>query len=120
MREKERSRERRRLDAEMRPYRHAGAKKNATKGLLRAVRQTLHVPVAEIGAMLGKSCSAVVDLEASELRGTIKLRTMSRMAEALGCKVVYGIVPKDGKTLEELAEERLWARVLGKEAGTRN
>jgi hypothetical protein len=39
------------------------------------------------------------------------------MAQAMGCKVVYGIVPNRGKTLEELAEKRLWAEVLG--TGTR-
>jgi hypothetical protein len=38
---------------------------------------------------------------------------MSRMAEAMGCKVMYGIVPEGGKSLEKLAEERLWAGVLG-------
>jgi hypothetical protein len=27
----------------------------------------------------------------------------------MGCKMVYGIVPEGGKTLEELAEYRLWA-----------
>jgi hypothetical protein len=41
------------------------------------------------------------------------------MAGAMGCKVVYGIVPKNGKTLGELAEERLWAAVLG-ETGSRD
>jgi hypothetical protein len=38
---------------------------------------------------------------------------MARQAEAMGCMVVYGIVPKGGKTLDRLAEERLWTRVLG-------
>jgi hypothetical protein len=36
------------------------------------------------------------------------------MAKAMGCKLVYGIVPENGKTMEALAEERLWASVLGK------
>jgi hypothetical protein len=40
---------------------------------------------------------------------------MQRMAEAMGCKVVYGIVPAGGKKLEGLAEERMWAAVLGKQ-----
>jgi hypothetical protein len=35
------------------------------------------------------------------------------MAEAMDCKVLYGIVPVGGKTLEELAEKRLWASLLG-------
>jgi hypothetical protein len=42
---------------------------------------------------------------------------MSRMAQAMGCKVVYGIVPVGGKKLEELALERLWAGALGKDSG---
>jgi hypothetical protein len=29
------------------------------------------------------------------------------MAAAMGCKVVYGVVPMDGCTLEELSFERL-------------
>jgi hypothetical protein len=39
------------------------------------------------------------------------------MAEAMGCKVVYGLVPLNGKMLEELAEERMWRDVLGSGAG---
>jgi hypothetical protein len=31
----------------------------------------------------------------------------------MGCVVVYGIVPKDGLTLEALYERRLWAGLLG-------
>jgi transcriptional regulator with XRE-family HTH domain len=109
----ERKRARRELDAEMRPYRRAGVEKNPTNGLLRAVRQALRVPVAEIAEKMGVNRSGVFDLETGERRNTISLKSMSRMADAMGCKVVYGIVPKDGKTLEELEEERLWRSVLG-------
>ena len=113
MRERERTLERRRLDVELRPYRMAGRKKNPTNGLLRAVRQVLSIPVAEIAGKMGVHRSVVFDLEAREPKNTITLRSMSRMAEAMGCKVVYGIVPNGGKTLEALAEERLWREVLG-------
>jgi predicted DNA-binding mobile mystery protein A len=113
MREIERKMARRNLDVEMRPYRRAGVHKNPTNGLLRAVRQALRVPVAEIAGKMGVNRSGVFDLETRERRNTISLRSMSRMADAMGCKVVYGIVPKDGKTLEELEEERLWRSVLG-------
>jgi hypothetical protein len=44
------------------------------------------------------------------------LRSLERMAEAMGCKVVYGVVPLNGKTLERLAEERMWKDVLGDKA----
>jgi len=62
---------------------------------------------------MGVNRSWVYDLETRERRNTISLRSMSRMADAMGCKVVYGIVPKEGKTLETLKEERLWMSVLG-------
>jgi predicted DNA-binding mobile mystery protein A len=113
MRERERKLARKRLDVEMRPYRQAGREKNPTNGLLRAVRQALRIPVPEIAAKMGVNRSVVFDLEAREPKNTITLKSMSRMAEAMGCMMVYGIVPVGGKTLDELAEERLWASLLG-------
>lgn len=114
MRESERKAMRRRLDEEMRPFRLAGRKKDPTNELLRAARRALRITVEEIAEKMGVNRSSVFDLEAREGKSTITLRSMSRLAEAMGCKVVYGIVPKGGKTLERLAEERLWAAVLGK------
>jgi len=113
MRERERKLARKKLDVEMRHYRRAGMDKNPTNQLLRAVRQALRVPVLEIAEKMGVCRSVVLDLEAREPKNTVTLKSMSRMAEAMGCKVVYGIVPLGGKALEELAEERLWASVLG-------
>ncbi|MGO9316873.1 MAG: hypothetical protein ACLPXT_02285 [Terracidiphilus sp.] len=113
MREKERKLARRKLDVEMRPFRRAARAKKPTEGLLRAVRQALRVPVAEITEKMGVNRSVVFDLEASEVKGTITLSSMMRMAEALRCNVVYGIVPKGGKTLDALAERRQWESVLG-------
>jgi hypothetical protein len=38
----------------------------------------------------------------------------------MGCQVDYGIVPINGGTLEELAERRLWEKVVGAELGTKD
>jgi predicted DNA-binding mobile mystery protein A len=114
MRERDRKLMRMRLDAEMRIFRLAGKKKSPTKELLRAARQALGIPVAEIAEKMGVDRSSVFELETRERKNTIALQSMSRLAEAMGCQLVYGIVPKGGKTLERLAEERLWAAVLGK------
>ena len=80
---------------------------------MRAVRQALRVQVAEIAEKMGVNRSVVFDLEASEVKRTINLNSMSRMAEAMGCNLVYGIVPEGGNTLDALAERRLWESVLG-------
>jgi transcriptional regulator with XRE-family HTH domain len=113
MREMQRKLARKRLDLEMRSFRQAAREKNPTCELLRAVRQALRVPVAEMAGKMGVNRSVIYDLETGERTNTISLRSMSRMAEAMGCMVVYGIVPMGGKKLEELAEERLWAELLG-------
>jgi transcriptional regulator with XRE-family HTH domain len=107
VRELERKVVRRRLDKEMQPYRRAGMEKSPTDELLRAVRQVLRIPVEEIAAKVGVNRSVLFGLEESERRGTITLRSLSRVAQAMGCKVVYGVVPESGLTLEELAEERM-------------
>lgn len=117
MRERERKAARRRLDEEMRPFRRAGRQANATQALLRAVRLALRVPVKEMTARMGVNRSVLFELEESEARKTITLRSMARVAKAMGCKVVYGVVPEGGKTLEELAEERMWREALGERVG---
>ena len=67
MRKLERELAWRRLDFEMRSYRQAGKAKNPTNDLLRAVRQALHIPVAEIAGKMGVNRSAVFELEAREV-----------------------------------------------------
>jgi len=124
MGEREKFLQRRRLDIELRPFRRAAKDKNPTNGLLRAIRKALGVPLAEIEEQAGIGASMVYDFEARELSGAIKLNSMTRLADALGCKVVYGIVPQYGQTLDELAGERLWKEVMkdrkrkGRDVGT--
>ncbi len=113
MREGQRRTARRNLDEELRPFRRALKDKNPTGGLLRVVRQALGIPVAEIAGKMRVNRSVVFEIEAGEKKCTVSLNSMLRVAAAMGCKVVYGIVPEDGRTLEELAEERLWEKVLG-------
>ena len=106
MRERERQLARKKLDKEMKYYRWAAREKHPTQGLLRAVRHALGVPVAEMLRKLEMSPSVLFRLEQSELRGTISLIRLHEVAEAMDCKLVYAIVPRNGKTLEELAEKR--------------
>jgi transcriptional regulator with XRE-family HTH domain len=116
MREKDRKLLRRRLDEEMCPFRRAAREPISTDGLLRAVREALRIPLAEIAEKGGVGHSTVQDFEMRESKRTITLKSLGRMAEAMGCKVVYGVVPLNGRTFEYVAEERLWKKVLS--AGT--
>jgi transcriptional regulator with XRE-family HTH domain len=113
MREVERRMARRKLDAEMKIFRQAARRKSSTQALLRAVRLALDIPVKEISEKMGVDRSVMYGLEESERKRTITLRSLGRMAEAMGCSVVYGVVPLKGKTLDMVADERMWRRVLG-------
>jgi transcriptional regulator with XRE-family HTH domain len=119
MRKRDRRVARVKLDVEMRPFRMAGREKEPTNELLRTVRQSLGIPIEEITKEMGVDRSVVFALEARERKKRITLRSLGRMAEAMACKVVYGVVPIDGGTPEHMAEKRLWRAVLG-EAGTRD
>jgi hypothetical protein len=121
MRERERRLLRKRLDVELRPYRQAGKELNPTNGLLRVIRHALGVPAAEIAEKMGVCQSVVFDIEARELSNAVMMQSIERMARAMGCMLVYGIVPEHGETLENLSEERLWKETLAnRERKTRN
>jgi len=111
--EMERRLTQRKLDREMRPFRWAGREPNPTNALSRTIRQALSIPVKEIAEKMGVGRSTLFALEVSERDQTISMRSLARIAEAMGCKVVYGLVPLKDKTFESLAEERLWRKVLG-------
>jgi hypothetical protein len=115
MRNEERDSARKRLDKELHFYRLAANRPNCTHDLLRAVRRVLGVPVAEMTKALGMNRSALYGLEDSEGRGTISLNAMDKVASAMGCKLVYAIVPMGGKTLEEMGERRKFMREVMRE-----
>lgn len=45
---------------------------------------------------MGVTQPTVVQLEQSEANGTIQLATLRRAADALGCDLVYALVPREG------------------------
>jgi len=51
-----------------------------------------------------KSARTVLDPQAREAVGTIQLNTLRELAEAMGCRVVYAVVPV--KPLDQLRRER--------------
>ncbi len=102
MRSELRRRARRDLDEDLRVIRGSRVRRSKW-GWLRGVRQALGMRVAEVAGRLKTGKSEVYRLEVSEARETITLRKLRAAAEAMGCELVYALVPARG-TLEELAE----------------
>src|SRR5579863_989841 len=76
------------------------------KGWLRAIRDALGMTTKQFGRRLGVSQPRIVELEQSEVSGGVTLKTLQRAAEALGCRLVYVLVPERplAETLRERAE----------------
>lgn len=65
-------------------------------GWVRAVRDALGMSGADLANRLGVSQPRVAQMEKAEVSGNIKLSTLERAADALGCDLVYALVPRSG------------------------
>ena len=74
------------------------------KGWIRAIRDALGMSGAQLGRRMGMKAQSVADIEKSEASGTIQLKTLRRVAEALDCIVVYALIPKS--SLEDVVQRR--------------
>lgn len=75
------------------------------EGWIGFVRKALGMSGAQLGKRLSLSRGRISQAEKAEPEGGVTLRTMHEMAEGLGCRFVYAILPED-KTLEHVIEEQ--------------
>jgi predicted DNA-binding mobile mystery protein A len=84
------------------PARHAARPRS---GWLAAMREAQGIPLRQIAATLAVTPQAVQNLQISEANETISLKRLREVAEAMGCDLVYALLPRSGK-LRNFAEER--------------
>ncbi len=72
------------------------------KGWIRAIRDALGMSGTQLGQRMGVKAQSVADIEKSETSGTIQLKTLRRVAEALDCVVVYALMPRS--SLEDMVQ----------------
>jgi len=73
-------------------------------GWVRAVREALGMSAAVLADRLGVTPSAVIRLEQSEAADRARLETLRRAADAMGCDLVYVLVPR--RPLTTVVRER--------------
>jgi len=73
-------------------------------GWVRAIREALGMSAAQLAARINVTRQTVRDLEQSEAGGKITLESLNKLAAALGCRVIYALVPE--KPLDEMQRER--------------
>jgi len=95
----------RQLARSIEPFVAAKTVARPRRGWLRAIREATGIPLAEVARRLGSSRQLPAQLEKSEAEYRITLKSLREFADAMGCELVYGLVPKSG-SIEELAESR--------------
>jgi predicted DNA-binding mobile mystery protein A len=87
-------RSRRLLDSHFDEWQQLRGLARPPHGWIRAIREALGMSAAVLAARLGITAGAVTRLEQSEAADRIQLDTLRRAADALGCDLVYLLVPR--------------------------
>ena len=102
---------RQRLDQRFSSLKPESRYRPPSKGWIRAIRDALGMTGAQLGKRMGVKAQTVTDIEKSEAAGTIQLKTLRRVAEALDCVIVYALIPNS--SLEGMVQIR--AREIARE-----
>ena len=97
------------LERSLRPFADAQDLQRPQRGWIRAIRQATGVPMRELSKRLQQAPSRTSALEKSEAEYRITLGRLRDVADALGCQLVYALVPKSG-SVQELAEQQARAK----------
>jgi len=108
------------LERKVRPFRRARNNSRPREGWLRAMRLATGIPAERIATAVGTSRAMVFRSERAELKETITLAKLGRMARAVECDLVYGLVPwhrsLGDRAMELIEEELRRKRYTGKKA----
>ena len=105
---------RRSLDRTLSPFQNLPHRRPA-RGWIRAIRNAFGMTAEQLGERMGVSQPTVQGLETSEADDAIQLKTLRRAAEALGCELVYALVPKASlEATYNAAAQALARRELGR------
>jgi len=75
-------------------------------GWIKTLRVALSMSAAQFGDRLGLTRGRINQLENAEVNGRVKLRTLQEAANAIGCELIYAVVPKGNTTLENIIKKR--------------
>lgn len=76
------------------------------RGWLHLVRTALDMSTRALAERVGLSQPRISLIEKGEIDGSLTLNTLEKVADGLGCELVYYLVPKEGKTLEQLRKDQ--------------
>lgn len=99
---------RRQLDKRLAPLRDSEALTRPPRGWIKSIREALGMTSAQLARRLGVSQPRVTTMEQSEIKGTLTLDSLEKAAQALDCRLVYALVPRQplGETIQKRARRK--------------
>jgi predicted DNA-binding mobile mystery protein A len=93
------------LDAKIKRLNTSSIGELPSTGWIKATRMALGMSQEQLGKKLQITRQSVQELEKREKEGTITLKTLKEVANALDIQLVYGFIPNQG-SLEALIEKK--------------
>ena len=78
------------------------------EGWVATVRKALGMSAAQLARRMDVTRAQVSKTEKTELLGSVTLKTMESMADAMGCRFVYAIIPEN--TIEDILSSRAYIK----------
>jgi predicted DNA-binding mobile mystery protein A len=75
-------------------------------GWIKTLRVALSMSAEQLAKRLGLTRGRINQLENAEIHDSVTLRALKEAANALGCELIYAIVPKGNSTLETVLKNR--------------
>lgn len=99
---------RRHLDERFNQLRKAGPLGRPPAGWIKALRECLGMTTRHLAIRMGVSQARITTLENQEIKGTLKIETLEKVALALDCQLVYVLIPN--QPLDAMVENQLQAK----------
>lgn len=94
----------RQLDRALSVFTGARQSQRPRSGWLSAIREAQGIPLRQVAKNLAVTPQAVQKLQVSEANEAITLKRLREAAEAMGCELVYALLPRSG-TLTDAVED---------------
>lgn len=79
------------------------------RGWMRTIRESFGMSAEQLARRVGVSRSTVQAMERREAGNNITLESLDKLAHGLGCRVVYAVIPEEGKTFSGVVLDRATA-----------
>ena len=106
------------LDRALSVFAQARQSERPRSGWLSAIREAQGIPLREVAKTLAVTPQAVQKLQISEANEAISLKRLRAAAEAMGCELVYALLPRSGTltdAVQDAQRQRAAERILAAE-----